>query len=164
MGRFVVAFFAQGPGHSRVLGGPGVAGTGCGAVFLAAAAFGHPVVQCYRLRGLRRLRHASPNTILACPQPEGTGFPPHEQHTHQSRSSASSHAVSFLAGFCSPRCKPWWKAGQQEIGGEIVFFYHDSPPRSTRNPHHLSRHRKSGRSTLLNFAFVNRIQRKHTPL
>jgi hypothetical protein len=52
---------------------------------------------------------------------------------------------------------------QREIGGEIVFFYHDSDhdPRETRTTLRL---RSSGVPTLLNFAFANRIQRKHTPL
>ncbi len=52
---------------------------------------------------------------------------------------------------------------QAEIGGEIVFFYHDSDhdPRETRT---TLRHRSSGEPTLLNFAFANKIQRKHSPL
>ena len=52
---------------------------------------------------------------------------------------------------------------QCEIGGEIVFFCHDSDhdPRETRT---ILTHRQSGRSTALNFAFVNKIQRKWSPL
>ncbi len=50
-----------------------------------------------------------------------------------------------------------------EIGGEIVFFYHDSDhdPRETKT---VLRHRKTGDSLLLNFAFKNKIQRKFSPL
>ena len=52
---------------------------------------------------------------------------------------------------------------QSEIGGEIVFFYHDSDhdPRETRT---ILRHRKTNEPTQLNFAFKNRIQRKFSPL
>ena len=52
---------------------------------------------------------------------------------------------------------------QAELGGEIVFFYHDSDhdPRETQT---LLRHRKTGEPARLNFAFKNRIQRKFSPL
>jgi hypothetical protein len=52
---------------------------------------------------------------------------------------------------------------QQEIGGAIVFFYHDSDhdPRETRT---LLRHRKLGTPMELNFTFANRLQRKYSPL
>jgi hypothetical protein len=52
---------------------------------------------------------------------------------------------------------------QAEIGGEIVFFYHDSDhdPRETQTILH---HRKTGEAATLNFAFANRIQRKWSPL
>ncbi len=52
---------------------------------------------------------------------------------------------------------------QAEIGGEIVFFYHDSDhdPRETRT---TLRHRKTGEPLELNFAFANPTQRKFTPL
>jgi hypothetical protein len=50
-----------------------------------------------------------------------------------------------------------------ELGGEVVFFYHDSDhdPRETRT---TLRHRKTGEPFLLNFAFQNKIQRKFSPL
>ncbi len=52
---------------------------------------------------------------------------------------------------------------QSEIGGEIVFFYHDSDhdPRETKTI--LHRH-DSGAACEMNFAFANKIQRKFTPL
>ncbi|HYY30223.1 MAG TPA: hypothetical protein VE860_19930 [Chthoniobacterales bacterium] len=52
---------------------------------------------------------------------------------------------------------------QSEIGGEIVFFYHDSDhdPRETRT---VLRHRKTNEPAQLNFAFKNNIQRKFSPL
>src|ERR1700719_351040 len=52
---------------------------------------------------------------------------------------------------------------QSEIGGEIVFFCHDSDhdPRETRT---LLRHRKTGEPLLLNFAVLNKVQRKFSPL
>src|SRR3954465_14870408 len=52
---------------------------------------------------------------------------------------------------------------QQEIGGEIVFFCHDSDhdPRETQT---LLRHRKTGEIAQLNFAFANKVQRKWSPL
>ena len=52
---------------------------------------------------------------------------------------------------------------QSEIGGEIVFFYHDSDhdPRETKTV--LRRH-DSDAPCDMNFAFANKIQRKYTPL
>ncbi len=52
---------------------------------------------------------------------------------------------------------------QREIGGEIVYFCHDSDhdPRETRT---TLRHRKTHEPAQLNFAFVNRLQRKFSPL
>jgi hypothetical protein len=52
---------------------------------------------------------------------------------------------------------------QSEIGGEIVFFYHDSDhdPRETRT---ILRHRKTNELAYLNFAVENKIQRKFSPL
>jgi len=52
---------------------------------------------------------------------------------------------------------------QSEIGGEIVFFFHDSDhdPRETRT---ILRHLKTDEPTQLNFAFKNSIQRKFSPL
>lgn len=52
---------------------------------------------------------------------------------------------------------------QRELGGEIVFFCHDSDhdPRETQT---ILRHRRGGEAAALNFAFANRIQRKWSPL
>jgi hypothetical protein len=52
---------------------------------------------------------------------------------------------------------------QAEIGGEIVFFCHDSDhdPRETQT---ILRHRKTAEPAKLNFIFENRIQRKFSPL
>src|ERR1017187_8601064 len=52
---------------------------------------------------------------------------------------------------------------QKEIGGEIVFFYHDSDhdPRETKT---ILRNRKTNEPAQLNFAFVNKTQRKFSPL
>ena len=52
---------------------------------------------------------------------------------------------------------------QNEIGGEIVFFYHDSDhdPRETKT---ILRHRTTDEPATLNFTFKNKIQRKYTPL
>jgi len=52
---------------------------------------------------------------------------------------------------------------QQEMGGEIVFFYHDSDhdPRETNTILHFIR---TGEAAKLNFAFANKIQRKWSPL
>ena len=52
---------------------------------------------------------------------------------------------------------------QKEIGGEIVYFCHDSDhdPRETQT---ILRHRKTNESAMLNFAFANKIQRKFSPL
>jgi hypothetical protein len=52
---------------------------------------------------------------------------------------------------------------QAELGGDIVFFYHDSDhdPRETKT---LLRQLKSGEPLLLNFAFANKVQRKFSPL
>src|ERR1039458_9809802 len=52
---------------------------------------------------------------------------------------------------------------QREVGGEIIFFYHDSDhdPRETQT---ILRHRKTNEPAKLNFTFENRIQRKFSPL
>jgi len=52
---------------------------------------------------------------------------------------------------------------QSELGGEIVFFCHDSDhdPRETQTILH---HRTTGQLATLNFAFVNKLQRKFSPL
>lgn len=52
---------------------------------------------------------------------------------------------------------------QSEIGGEIVFFCHDSDhdPRETKT---TLRHRTTNQPAVLNFAFENKIQRKFSPL
>lgn len=52
---------------------------------------------------------------------------------------------------------------QAEIGGEIVFFYHDSDhdPRETKT---VLTHRQSHQPMAYNFEFANKIQRKFSPL
>jgi hypothetical protein len=52
---------------------------------------------------------------------------------------------------------------QAELGGEIVFFFHDSDhdPRETKT---TLRHHKTGEPFLFNFAVKNKIQRKFSPL
>jgi hypothetical protein len=52
---------------------------------------------------------------------------------------------------------------QKEMGGEIVFFYHDADhdPRETKT---TLRHRQSGKPLDYNFEFENKIQRKFSPL
>lgn len=52
---------------------------------------------------------------------------------------------------------------REELGGEIVFFLHDADhdPRETKT---LLRHRQTGEPAHLNFSFVNKTQRKFTPL
>jgi len=52
---------------------------------------------------------------------------------------------------------------RDELGGEIVFFCHDSDhdPRETQT---TLRDRRSGAAHTLNFAFANKIQRKFSPL
>ena len=51
---------------------------------------------------------------------------------------------------------------QAEIGGEIVFFCHDSDhdPRETQT---ILRHRKTDEPMTLNFTFENKLQRKFSP-
>jgi len=52
---------------------------------------------------------------------------------------------------------------QREIGGEIVFFFHDSDhdPRETQT---ILRHRKTNEAATLNFTFINKVQRRWSPL
>ena len=52
---------------------------------------------------------------------------------------------------------------QEEIGGEIVFFFHDSDhdPRETLT---ILRKRQSNTEAALNFQFANRIQKQFSPL
>jgi hypothetical protein len=52
---------------------------------------------------------------------------------------------------------------QAEMGGRLVFFYHDSDhdPRETRT---ILRHRTTGEPAQLNFAVATKLQRKYSPL
>jgi len=52
---------------------------------------------------------------------------------------------------------------QAQMGGRIVFFYHDSDhdPRETRT---ILRHRTTGEPARLNFAVASKLQRKFSPL
>ncbi len=52
---------------------------------------------------------------------------------------------------------------QRELGGQIVFFYHDADhdPRETVT---ILRDRKSGQEQRLNFRFANKIQKQFSPL
>jgi hypothetical protein len=52
---------------------------------------------------------------------------------------------------------------QAELGGEMVFFCHDSDhdPRETRT---ILRHRTTNEPAVLNFTFENKTQRKFSPL
>ena len=52
---------------------------------------------------------------------------------------------------------------QSELGGEIVFFFHDSDhdPRETIT---VLRDRTTGREQPLNFAFANKVQKQFSPL
>lgn len=52
---------------------------------------------------------------------------------------------------------------QAEMGGEIVFFFHDAD-HDSRETQTTLRHRKTGEPAVLNFTFVNKVQRKWTPL
>ena len=52
---------------------------------------------------------------------------------------------------------------QREIGGEVVFFYHDSDhdPRETMM---ILRDRQTGAEKRLNFRFANKVQKEFSPL
>ncbi len=52
---------------------------------------------------------------------------------------------------------------QAEMGGEIVFFLHDSD-HDCRETQTTLRHRKTNEPTTLNFTFANKLQRKFSPL
>jgi hypothetical protein len=52
---------------------------------------------------------------------------------------------------------------QKEIGGEIIFFCHDSD-HDPRETHTILRHRKTNEPAMLNFSFKNKNQRKFSPL
>src|SRR5216110_854920 len=52
---------------------------------------------------------------------------------------------------------------QQEIGGEIVFFFHDSD-HDSRETMTVLRERQTGREDSLNFQFANKIQKQFSPL
>ncbi len=52
---------------------------------------------------------------------------------------------------------------QSEIGGRIVFFFHDSD-HDSRETQTILRHRQTDAPQMLNFAFANKLQRKFSPL
>ena len=70
--------------------------------------------------------------------------------------------ASFRGDFWSRRFARLFKL-QAEIGGEIVFFCHDSDhdPRETKT---ILRHRKTNEALPLNFEFDSRLEKKFTPL
>jgi hypothetical protein len=52
---------------------------------------------------------------------------------------------------------------QAELGGEIVFFYHDAD-HDARETQTILRHRKTGEPATMNFTVENKVQRKWSPL
>jgi hypothetical protein len=52
---------------------------------------------------------------------------------------------------------------QQELGGEIVFFLHDSD-HDARETQTILRHRRTGEAATLNFTCENKTQRRWSPL
>jgi hypothetical protein len=52
---------------------------------------------------------------------------------------------------------------QREIGGEIVFFFHDSD-HDSRETSTLLRESRSGREQSFNFQFANKVQKQFSPL
>jgi len=52
---------------------------------------------------------------------------------------------------------------QAEIGGRVVFFYHDSD-HDSRETRTILRHRATGEPAALNFAVTSKVQRKFSPL
>jgi hypothetical protein len=52
---------------------------------------------------------------------------------------------------------------QAEIGGEVVYFFHDSD-HDSRETRTILRHRKTNEPAVLNFAVDNKVQRKYSPL
>lgn len=52
---------------------------------------------------------------------------------------------------------------QKEIGGEIVFFFHDSD-HDCRETITVLRERQTGREDALNFQFANKVQKQFSPL
>jgi hypothetical protein len=52
---------------------------------------------------------------------------------------------------------------QAEIGGEVVFFLHDSD-HDCRETQTTLRHRKTGEPQTFNFTYANKLQRKFSPL
>jgi hypothetical protein len=52
---------------------------------------------------------------------------------------------------------------QSQIGGRVVFFYHDSD-HDSRETRTILRHRATGEGAALNFAVTSKVQRKFSPL
>ena len=52
---------------------------------------------------------------------------------------------------------------QKDIGGEVVFFFHDSD-HDSRETITILRNRHTGREASLNFQFANKIQKQFSPL
>ena len=68
----------------------------------------------------------------------------------------------FPKRFLIAKIKTAWKL-QQQLGGRIVFFYHDSD-HDFRETATLVTHRSTGAKCSLNFTFPNKIHKKFTPL
>jgi hypothetical protein len=52
---------------------------------------------------------------------------------------------------------------QSQIGGRVVFFYHDSD-HDSRETRTILRHRTTGQAATLNFTVTSKVQRKFSPL
>src|SRR5947209_3772115 len=52
---------------------------------------------------------------------------------------------------------------QREVGGEIVFFFHDSD-HDSRETSTVLRERHTGRAHSFNFQFANKVQKQFSPL
>ena len=157
LGVFLTAFFfASSRRHGRLLGHGRRARHRLSALLRARSDW-LPMVQCDRLRVV----HAAERGLSIVPSLEASC---------PGMNNPLSPRICFGQQPCGifPRRFLYAKIVtarrlQREIGGEIIFFYHDSDhdPRETQT---ILTHRKTGERTTLNFAFANKVQRKWSPL
>ena len=138
--------------HRGILLGDHIAGAGIRALFYAEHQLS--LVQFDRVRRLR---------VLAC----DSGY---FRRPSVQLDMTASPVICFGQQPCGIFPKRFLLAEMQaarrlreQIGGEIVFFYHDSDhdPRETKT---RLRHRKNDEPFDINFTFENKLQRKFSPL
>src|SRR5262249_41608698 len=123
-----------------------------------------PLVQPDRLRGVRGLQPGAPGRVRPRPVVRGGA------HRPMTATATTTPVICFGQQPCGffPRRYLYAKIVtalrlRSEIGGEVVFFCHDSD-HDFRETRRTLRPRRRGAPLQLNFAFDTQVRRKFSPL